>query len=81
MPMGYWRDSSRVPRFFLVDAWAALPLLLFLLHIRMWTFITAIIATIFFATIERYGFSMLVFLRWLRNFLGGSRKKAIPWWR
>lgn len=79
--MANWRDSARIPRFFLFDARAAFPLLFFLLHIRFWTLGLAIIATIFFAAIERYGFTVSVFLRWLRNKIIGSRKMASPWWR
>lgn len=77
----HWRDSARPARFFIVDARAAFPLLLFLLHIRWWTFILAVVATIFFATLERYGFTVPVFLRWVRTTLAGPRKFSIPWWK
>lgn len=77
----HWRDSARNARFFVVDARAAFPLLLFLLHIRVWSFILAVVATLFFALIERYGFTVSVFLRWLRSLLAGSYKTASPWWK
>ena len=77
----HWRDSARIPRFFLIDARSAFQLLLFLLHIRVWTFIFATVATIFFSVLERYGFTVAVFLRWLRSFLAGPRKMAQPWWK
>lgn len=77
----HWRDSARSARFFLVDARAAFPLFLFLLHIRTWTFVLAIVSMLFFATLERYGFTVPVFLRWLRAFLAGPRKVATPWWK
>lgn len=77
----YWRDSARAPRFFGMDARAAFPLLFFLLHIRLWTFALAILMTIFFAALERYGFSLSVFFRWFRSTLAGRRKSANPWWR
>ncbi len=77
----HWRDSARNPRFFIVDARAAFPFLLFLLHIRLWTFIVAVVAMAFFGLLERYGFSVIVFLRFLRTFLAGPRKIAIPWWK
>jgi intracellular multiplication protein IcmT len=80
-PSSHWRDSARHARFFLVDARAAFPLLLFLLHIRIWTFVAAVIAITFFAMIEHYGFTVTVFFRWLRSFLAGPRKMAQPWWR
>jgi intracellular multiplication protein IcmT len=77
----HWRDSARSARFFLVDARAAFPLLLFLLHIRWWTFGVAVFAIVFFAIIEHYGFTVPVFLRTVRSFLAGSRKVATPWWK
>jgi intracellular multiplication protein IcmT len=77
----HWRDSARNPRFFLIDARAAFPLLLFLLHIRWWTFFLAVGVMTFFGLLERYGFSLSVFLRWLRFTLAGPRKIAIPWWK
>lgn len=77
----YWRDSARAPRFYMIDGKAAFPILLFLLHIRWWTFITAIIAVIFFSILERYGFHFKVFMRWARNMIAGNRKTANPWWR
>ena len=77
----HWRDSARAARFFFVDARAAFPLLLWLLHMRLWTFILAIVTMIFFALLEKYGFTLTVFVRWFRNFLGGPHKAAQPWWK
>lgn len=77
----HWRDSSRYARFFIIDARAAFPLFVFILHIRLWTFIISLVATLFFAALERYGFSLNVFVRWLRNFLAGPEKTASPWWK
>jgi len=80
-PNTHWRDSARRPRFFLVDARAAFPLMLFLLHIRIWTAVLALLAMLFFALVERYGFTIPVFLRWLRSKLAGPHKTATPWWK
>ena len=44
----HWRDAARNPRFFFVDAYAAFPLILMLLHIRLWTFLVALSAMGFF---------------------------------
>lgn len=77
----HWRDSAIAPRFFMVDYRAAFPLFFFLLHIRLWTFVLAVLAILFFAAIERFGFTVSVFLRWFRNVLAGPRKIAKPWWR
>jgi len=77
----HWRDSARNTRFFVVDARAAFPFLLFLLHIRMWSFFLAVVTTCFFAMLERYGFTVTVFLRWFRGLLAGTSKTAAPWWK
>lgn len=79
--MAHWRDSARTVRLWFLDYRACFPLLVFLVHIRLWTFILALIATLFFAALERYGFTLIVFVRWLRLFIAGPRKIAQPWWR
>lgn len=77
----HWRDSARVPRFFVVDARAAFPLVLFLLHMRLWTFIVAVLFMLFFAMLERFGFTVQIFFRWFKAFLAGPHKTAAPWWK
>ena len=79
-PDAHWRDSARSPRFFLVDARAAFPLLFFLMHIKMWTAIMVAVSAVFFGALEHYGFSIPIFFRWLRLMLAGNRKLAHPWW-
>lgn len=79
--MAHWRDSARSVRLFFLDFRACFPLLILLFHIRWWTFILAVVATIFFTALERYGFTLVVFLRWLRAFIAGNRKIAQPWWK
>lgn len=76
----HWRDSARPVKFFIWDGKTAFPMLLFLLHIRWWTFFTAIAAMLFFTFLNRYGFSIEVFLRWIRSRIAGRRKMVIPWW-
>ncbi len=77
----HWRDTAHPARFFFVDARAAFPFVLLLAHIRWWTFGVALATTIFFALLERYGFTVPVFLRWLRSFFAGPYKSASPWWK
>lgn len=79
--MAHWRDSARSVKLWIVDFRACFPLLILLFHIRLWTFALALVATVFFALLERYGFSVAVFLRWMRAFIAGPRKIAHPWWR
>jgi len=76
----HWRDSSRNPRFYFLDAYACFPLIFFTLHIRQWTFGLAVLSTLFFAILERFGFTPPVFARWLRAFIAGPQKTATPWW-
>lgn len=79
-PDAHWRDSARYPRFFIIDARAAFPVVLALVHMRIWTFSLALLATIFFAILYRYGFTPASFGRWVRSLIAGSRKIAAPWW-
>ncbi|PJD92794.1 MAG: phosphoesterase [Legionella sp.] len=77
----HWRDSARSARFFMVDARAAFPIFLFLMHIRVWTGLLVVFSAIFFGILEHYGFTVPVFLRWLRLFFAGSVKSSTPWWQ
>ena len=77
----HWRDSARSPRFFMIDARAAFPLVFFLLAIHWWTFFFAIGTMIFFALLSRYGFTVPVFWRWLQSFLAGPHRVAREWWK
>lgn len=77
----HWRDSARSARFFMVDARAAFPIFFFLMHIRVWTGILVLVSAVFFGILEHYGFTLPVFLRWLRLFFAGSVKSSHPWWR
>lgn len=77
----HWRDSARSARFFMVDARAAFPVFIFLLHIRYWTASLVIISALFFGILEHYGFTIPVFLRWLRTLFAGPIKSAQPWWK
>ena len=79
-PGAHWRDSARSARFFMVDARAAFPIFFFLMHIRVWTALLVLASAFFFGVIEHYGFSLPVFLRWLRTFFAGYVKSSRPWW-
>lgn len=79
--MAHWRDSARNVRFFFIDFRATFPFLVLLLHVRLYTFIFALLAIIFFTILERFGFTPVVFARWLRSYVAGPRKIAQPWWK
>jgi len=80
-PDAHWRDSARPARFFFVDYRAAFPLVFCLLHIRLWSIGLAVGTVLFLATLERYGFTLVVFGRWLRAFMAGSHRMSQPWWK
>ena len=80
-PNARWRDSARSVKFIIWDASAVFPMLLWFLHMRWWTFEVSIAAICFFTLLNRYGFTVPVFLRWLRGLIVGCRKLAIPWWQ
>ena len=75
----HWRDSARSARFFMVDARAAFPIFLFLMHIRIWTGVVVIASGVFFGILEHFGFTVPVFFRWLRTVLAGQIKSSRPW--
>lgn len=77
----HWRDAARSPKFFGIDGKAAIPLMFFLLHMRLWTFVLTLSCAIFFAILSHFGFSFRVFLIRVRGVLGGRHKVARPWWR
>jgi intracellular multiplication protein IcmT len=79
--MAHWRDSARNVRFFIVDFRATFPLLILILHIRLWTFLVAVVTTVLFSLLERWGFTVAIFLRFLRAYIAGPRKIAQPWWK
>lgn len=76
----HWRDSARPVKFFFIDSSAAYPFLLFLMHIKWWTFYTCLGIVLFLAILIRFGFSLPVFARWLRLQCAGKRKISRPWW-
>ncbi len=76
----HWRDSARTPKLFFMDAYSAFPLLFFILHIRWWTFFTCIAAIAFFVILEKFGFTVPVFRRWIRAFFAGNHRTPRPWW-
>lgn len=76
----HWRDSARSIRFFIWDGQAAFPMVLFLVHMRIWTLVVAVLTMMFFTVLNRYGFTPIVFLRWLRSLAAGKRKISRPWW-
>ena len=73
----HWRDSSLTPKFFMIDARVCIPLLLVLMHVRVWTIVLSLIVFVFFALLGRWGVSLPVFLRLVRTTIAGNEKVRI----
>lgn len=76
----HWRDSARPVKFFIWDGRAVFPVLLLVIHIAWWTFFLAISMVAFFSILNRFGFTPMVFGRWIRSTVAGPRKMSLPWW-
>ncbi len=70
----HWRDSGRIPKLYMIDARGALPILLVLLHMRVWTFLLMILIIAFLAILQYYRWPIPVFFRVALGFLMGKRK-------
>ena len=79
-PGASWRDSARSSRLWIFDSSAFFPVIVFLFHIRWWTFFVTVGMVIFLTALSYYGYSTIVFGRIVRSFLAGKRKMATPWW-
>ena len=79
-PDACWRDSARRTRFFIWDCQAAFPFAFWMVHMRLWTFILALVSAGFFVLLARFGFTISVFMRLFRQSLAGARKISRPWW-
>lgn len=73
-----WRDSARFPKFFGMDSRAVFPFFIFMVNIKLWTFILAVVCTVFFSVLMRYGFNLGTFSRSVRAYLAGKRRVAKP---
>ena len=76
----HWRDTGRDARFFIFDASAMIPFVVFLFHISYLTLWIATGVMVFLLVLRHYGFTVAVFRRFFRSLFAGKRKSATPWW-
>lgn len=62
----HWRNSMKPARFFMLDARAAWPVLVMLLHMRIYTMVFAVLVMALFYVLEQRGLSFFSALRALR---------------
>lgn len=67
----FWRESARGLRLAMFSAHVAVPVLLFILHIRWWTFGVLMTTIVTMMVIERLGFTVPVAILALRAKLAG----------
>lgn len=77
----HWRNSMRPVRFFGFDARAAFPFLLLLVYARLITLVLAIISTILFYFLEKYGLTFDAAIRRLRSYISGQKRPALMTFR
>ncbi len=75
-----WRNSALPVRLFVVDALAAIPLFLAIVHLRVWTVALAFVWLLAFGILSRLGYRPLVALRILRTMVAGRVSSGRPWW-
>lgn len=76
----FWRDTAREPQFLGVDARACAPFVLFLAHMRLWTFVLSVVTVLVFAALSKFGLTLSVFRNALVRRMAGPVVMARPWW-
>ncbi|MEC8882543.1 MAG: IcmT/TraK family protein [Pseudomonadota bacterium] len=79
-PNASWRDTARQPRLWIFNCRALPPIVVALFHIKVWTICFAILCTVALQVLEYYGFTVPVFIRYVKSKLAGQRRFATPWW-
>ena len=69
----FWRDSARTPRFLIFSAYIAVPLVVFLFHIRWWTFIVLVLSIVLMTIIEYFGYTPPVAALAFRAWIAGKK--------
>lgn len=72
----YWRDTFRNPRFFVMDGRIAILILIFILHITLWTFLLVAVTAGVLWHFERKGVGPDDILRFIRAGIVGRRRTA-----
>jgi len=72
----HWRNTQKPARFFAFDARSFTAIFLFLVHMRVWTLIVAVVTMLTFWVMERRGLTFEAALRAFRVWLLGRRRPA-----
>lgn len=75
--MNHWRNTARPVRFFHVDYRAGVFLFVFMMHIRLWTFLLLLAVMTILWLLEKRGLTMPLALRRLRLWVIGPFRPAL----
>ena len=76
-----WRNTMLPIRIYIADARALIPMMVVLVHIRLWTFYIALAGIAVFAVLEWLGLTYPAAVRTVRRLIVGRRRSAIPAWK
>ena len=76
-----WRNTMMPVRLYLVDARALIPVMIFLVHWRIWTLYMAAGGIALFTVLEWFGLTFPAARRTIRRYLVGSVRAALPSWK
>ena len=77
----HWRNTMKPVRFFMLDARVAIFFMLFIFHMRIWTFATFVVVGLFFWFLEKRGLMFTAAMRTFRTWILGRRRPAWLWIR
>lgn len=73
----HWRNTARPVKFFNVDYRAGILVFIFMMHIRLWTFILLLVGVFILWFLERRGLNMPLAMRRLRLWFIGPYRPAL----
>jgi hypothetical protein len=76
--MTQWRWTGLRPRIAFIDARAYIPLIPTLVIQTRWLILAAVLSLFAFGVLERFRFTLEIFVRWVRRILGGSTLPPFP---
>lgn len=77
-----WRETGRTAKFVIVDARAALPIVLFAVDASWFNLGLIVFSFVFFTVLAQFGYTFPNAMRRLRVImLFGKRRPAVPFWR
>ena len=73
----HWRNTARPVRFFTIDYRAGVFLFIFMMHIRLWTFLMMLTVMLILFLLERRGLTFTLAMRRMRVWFIGPKRPAL----